>query len=115
MLNTWCEVQRPPHQRGSFFETGGISALRIPVGLEGFGCQVHRPHASDDSSVDQGRGWSQLSVTRPSGYLGSEERVGAVREPTRSHGDPLFSMSIVSRDPLGVSRENLEGEGLLRV
>jgi len=38
---------------------GGSPRFGFPVGLEGFGCQVHRPHVTDHSSVDQGRGWSQ--------------------------------------------------------
>ena len=44
-------------------------------------------------------------------YSGPEERVGAVREPTHSHGDPLFSMNVVSRDRDEVSREIMEGAG----
>jgi len=47
--------------------------------------------------------------------LGPEERVGAVREPTHSHGDPLFSMNVVSRDLGGVSREILEKNRLPEV
>ena len=76
------------------------------MGLEGFGCQVHRPHASDDSSVDQGRGWSHLSVTRPSGYLGPEERGGGGQG---TH--PVTTETPCSRRKCrwqGVSRENLE-------
>jgi hypothetical protein len=41
--------------------------------------------------------------------------VGAVREPTHSHGDPLFSMNVVSRDRGGVSREILEKNRLPEV
>ncbi len=39
--------------------------------------------------------------------------MGAVREPTRSHGDPLFSMNVVSRAAGEVSREILEEIGLI--
>ena len=53
----------------------------------------------------------QMSATRPS-LFGSEERAGAVREPARSHGDPLLSTFLVSRGGGQVSREILEMEHL---
>ena len=86
---------------------GGSPRFGFPVGLEGFGCQVHRPHVTDHSSVDQGRGWSQ-SVDHATLAFGARSVDGGGQGTHPSHGDPLFSMDLVSRGVIRLSREKLE-------
>ena len=84
-------MEKAPGGAFSRRKQGGSPRPEYAMGWEGFGCQVHRPHAADDSSVDQGRGWSQSVGLAALTIWVSEEQAGAVREPAWLHGDPLFS------------------------
>ena len=82
--------------------------LRFTVGCKGIRLPGPPSARADHSSVDQGRGWSLLSASRPS--LFRVRRAGGGGQGTRpgSHGDPLFSTDLVSRATSGLSREILE-------
>ncbi len=61
-------MQKAPWKNRGFslFEVGDLRAPDSPWAGGLSVCQVHRPHAANHLSVDQGRGWSYRLATRPS-------------------------------------------------
>ena len=103
-------VEKPPNS-GAFLSSKQGGSPRPDIrGLGG-----HRLPGPPSARYRRVRLWTRVGAgLHPSAnaaltHSGPRSRAGAVREPARKHGDPLFSTDQVSRVARRVSREILEG------